>query len=351
MNKAKVLRVPENPLIKPDDIKPSREDFEVIGVFNAGVARYKEDIILLLRVAERPVNVNPNIVQTAVFDIHENHIVIKEFLRDDPENDFSDPRLIKTTSQTYLTSISHLRLAISNDGINFRIDDRPTISPANKYEAFGLEDPRITFIDGRYYIDYVAVSESGVTTCLTSTKDFISFERHGIIFCPDNKDVVIFPERIEGKYYALHRPVSTLFQKHEIWIAQSHDLLNWGNHRCIMSPRNNFWDQMKIGAGAVPFKVEMGWLEIYHGADHNNRYYLGAALFEAKKPYIILGRSKEPIFTPEADYECNGFFGNVVFSCGLLPEGDKLRIYYGAADTSVCYVELSLMEVINSLDF
>ena len=351
MNKLKVLRAPENPLIKPDDIKPSMNDFEVIGVFNTGVAYYKEQIILLLRVAERPLNENRSIVRAAVFDVDKKHIVIKEFPRDNPENDFSDTRLIKTTSQIYLTSISHLRLARSSDGINFQIDDRPAISPANEYETLGLEDPRITFIDGRHYIDYVAVSESGVTTCLISTKDFISFERHGIIFCPDNKDVVIFPERIEGKYYALHRPVSTLFQRHEIWIAQSPDLLNWGNHKCIMSPRSNCWDQMKIGAGAVPLKIDQGWLEIYHGADRNNRYCLGAALLDAQKPNIVLGRSKEPIFIPEADYECNGFFGNVVFSCGLLPEGDKLRIYYGAADTSVCYAELSLVEVVKSLDF
>ena len=136
-----------------------------------------------------------------------------------------------------------------------------------------------------------------------------------------------------------------------MWIAESPDLLYWGNHRYLMSTRKDYWDEMKIGAGAVPFKVDEGWLEIYHGADRNNRYCLGAALLDSRKPYKVLGRSKEPILVPEADYECKGFFGNVVFSCGLLQDGDKLRIYYGASDSSVCYAELSLKEVIDSLIF
>ena len=351
MNKINVSRAPENPLIKPCDIEPSRSDFEVIGVFNAGVARYKEQIILLLRVAERPVNANPDMVQTAVFNTNQNQIVIKNFKKNNPEYDFTDPRLIKTNSLTYLTSISHLRLAKSNDGINFEIDVHPTISPTNKYETFGLEDPRITLLDGTYYIDYVAVSELGVTTCLISTKDFKTFERLGIIFSPDNKDVVIFPEQIEGKYYALHRPVSNLLMKHDMWIAESPDMLCWGNHRYLMSTRNDYWDEIKIGAGAVPLKVDQGWLEIYHGADRNNRYCLGAALLDSQNPYNVLGRSEEPILIPEADYECTGFFGNVVFSCGLIQDGARLCVYYGASDSSICYAELSLKEILNSLIF
>lgn len=342
-------RSPNNPLIKPQDVKPSREDFEVIGVFNAGVTRFNQEVILLLRIAERPVNSRSDVVLTAIYDVNKAQLAIKEFSKNNPEIDFSDPRLIITPDGTYLTSISHLRLARSKDGTSFEIENNPAIGPENEYEIFGLEDPRITFIDDRYYINYVGVGHFGVTTCLASTKDFIRFERHGVIFCPDNKDVVVFPEKVRGKYYALHRPASPLFGKQEIWIAESPDLLCWGNHRCLMGPRPGSWDEIKIGAGAVPFKINQGWLEIYHGVDKNNRYCLGAVFLDRQEPWKVISRTEKPIFEPEADYELNGFFGNVVFTCGLLFENGKLKIYYGAADTLICYAELLLEEIIESL--
>ena len=346
----KVLRCPHNPIIEPKDVKPSKDDFEVIGVFNAGVTRFEDEVILLLRVAERPISKHPDVTLTAVYDVAKGEIVTKEFSKGNPDNDFSDPRLIITPAETYLTSISHLRLARSKDGIAFEIEDTPAISPANDYETFGLEDPRISLIDGTHYISYVGVCPRGVTTCLISTKDFASFQRHGIIFPPENKDVVLFPGQIDGKYYALHRPVSPLFKRRDIWLAESPDLCCWGNHRYLMGPRQGYWDEMKIGASAVPFKINQGWLEVYHGADKNNRYCLGTVLLDSEKPWKVIARTEKPIFEPQADYECDGFFGNVVFSCGLLCEDDKLKIYYGAADTVICYAELSLKETLESLN-
>jgi len=345
----RVIRSSQNPLIEPKDVKPTRDDFEVIGVFNAGVARLGNEIILLLRVAERPINNHPDILLNAVYDINANEFVIKEFSKDDPDNDYTDPRLIITPKQTFLTSISHLRLTRSKDGTNFNIEDAPSILPASEYETFGLEDPRITLLDGTYYVSYVAVCSMGVTTSLISTRDFSSFHRHGIIFCPDNKDVVIFPERIEGKYYSLHRPASSLFKKQWMWIAESSDLLYWGNHRCLMEPRFGYWDEVKIGAGAAPFRIEQGWLEIYHGVDLNNHYCLGAVLLDSREPWRVIARTEKPILEPQSDYECSGFFGNVVFSCGLLCEDDKLKVYYGAADTSICYAEIYLEQIIECL--
>lgn len=345
-----VSRSPRNPVITPKDVIPSRTDFEVVGVFNAGVARFQDQVILLLRVAERPRNTNTDVTLTAVYDVEKKDFVLKNFSKDDPEIDFSDPRLIVTPVGTYLTSISHLKLARSTDGIDFDIEQTPALAPASDYEIFGLEDPRITAIDGTYYITYVAVSPLGVTTCLASTKDFKSFEHHGVIFCPDNKDVVLFPEKISGKYYALHRPVSPLFKKYEIWLAQSPDLLCWGNHRCLMGPRPGLWDEIKIGASAVPFKIKQGWLEIYHGADRNNRYCLGAVLTDTNRPWKVIARSQEPILQPQTNYEIEGFFGNVVFSCGLLYENEKLRIYYGVADTAVCLAEMPLQDVLKNLN-
>ena len=344
-----LFRSPKNPIIEPKNVKPSRDDFEVIGVFNAGVARFGDEVILLLRVAERPISECPEVVLTAVYDVAAGDIAVKEFSKSDPTNDFSDPRLIITPSGTYLTSISHLKLARSKDGINFEIEETPAIAPANDFETFGIEDPRISFIDGTYHVNYVAVCPLGVTTCLASTKDFRTFERRGVIFCPENKDVAIFPERIDGKYYALHRPNSPLFGRNEVWLAESPDLICWGNHRHLMGLRQGLWDEKRIGASAVPFKIEQGWIEIYHGADQDNRYCLGAVLLDSHEPWKVIARSEKPILEPQADYEIEGFFGNVVFSCGLLYEDGKLKIYYGVADTAICYAELSLEDVIENL--
>jgi len=344
------FRAPENPIIGLNDVKPSREDFEVIGVFNAGVARYGEEVILLMRVAERPVNDDPQHVLTAVFDAEHHQVVTKSFARDDPENDFSDPRLIVRSGRTYLTSISHLRLARSRDGVHFDIDEKPSLAAANAYETFGVEDPRITQIDETYYIQYVAVAPRGVTTCLVSTRDFQSYQHQGVIFHPENKDVAIFPKRIGGRYYALHRPHSPLFGKNDMWIAESPDLRCWGNHRHLMGLRDGAWDETRIGAGAVPFRVDEGWLEIYHGADRHDRYCLGAVLLDARSPWKILSRSSRPIFEPETPYEQAGFFGHVVFTCGLLFEDNLLTLYYGAADSVICYAELPLADVMATLN-
>ena len=161
--------------------------------------------------------------------------------------------------------------------------------------------------------------------------------------------MVIFPTKIGGRYYALHRPSSSGFGRPEIWIAESPDLLCWGNHRHLMGLREVSWDDGRIGGGAVPFRVKEGWLEIYHGADRLNRYCLGAVLLKADEPWTIIARGEQPILEPEAAYEASGFFGGVVFSCGVLCEEDKVKIYYGAADTSIAYAEIPLEDVLKSL--
>lgn len=344
-----VLRCSDNPIIEPKDISPTRDDFEVIGVFNAAVTRLGDEVLLLIRVAERP-KVSGNNISVPIYSIEKKTVVLKPFDKNDSSIDFSDPRLIVTPQGTYLTSISHLRLARSKDGVNFEIEDSPAISAVNEYETFGIEDARITRIPtsrDTYYINYVGVSPNGVTTCLISTKDFMEYKRHGVIFYPDNKDVVIFPEKINGSFYAMHRPVSGLFGKNDIWLAESPDLISWGNHRFLMSPALCGWDCAKIGAGAVPFSIPTSrdWVEVYHGVDKQNRYSLGAVLLDSGQPWKVLARTTEPIFAPQADYECRGFFGNVVFTCGLLFEEEKIKLYYGAADTSICYAQMDLDDI------
>ncbi len=344
-------RSDKNPIITPADVKPLRDDYEVVGAFNTGVTRLADEVLLLMRVAERPLADNDKAAFAPIYDVEKNELVLKEFDRNDSQIDFSDPRLIVAPEGTYLTSISHLRLARSRDGINFEIENTAAMSAANEYETFGLEDPRITKIADTYYINYVGVSPAGVTTCLAATKDFRTYNRQGVIFCPDNKDVVIFPEKINGKFYAIHRPASGLFKKNDMWLCESPDLLCWGNHRFLMSQSADGWDALRIGAGAVPFKIPTSrdWVEVYHGADRNNRYSLGAILLDANEPWKVLARTSKPIFEPQTDYECSGFFGNVVFTCGLLNEEDKIKLYYGASDTVTCFAELDLADVLSAL--
>jgi beta-1,2-mannobiose phosphorylase / 1,2-beta-oligomannan phosphorylase len=350
-----VYRYEENPLVTPMDVKPHREDFEVIGAFNAGITTFNDDIIMLLRVAERPISDNPEIVKSPVYNPNTNELEILEFNLNDPAYNFSDPRTIQKAGETgrfaYLTSLSYLRIARSKDGHNFTIDEKPFVYPSNEHETFGIEDPRITKIDDTYYIYFSAVSPVGVGESMVSTKDFVTTEHHGMIFAPENKDVLIFPEKINGKYYALHRPVPRSVGEPEMWIAESTNLLHWGNHKYLLGLREGMWDSARMGGGAVPFKTEKGWLELYHGATTDHRYCMGAVLLDLEDPTKVIARSDKPILEPEADYEVEGFFGNVVFSCGAVVEGDVVKMYYGVADTSMACAELSLQEILDSLTY
>lgn len=184
----------KNPLITPSDVVPSLPGRKVECVFNAGVTEYHGEIILLLRVAESVINDDPQkiVVPLLVQQSGGWQAATKTFDRNDPRYDFSDPRTIVLKSdpaQVWLTSMSHLRLARSQDGVNFTIDQQPFITADSRYEEFGCEDARITLIDDVWYINYSAVSSLGISTALATTVDFISVDKKGLIFCPDNRDV------------------------------------------------------------------------------------------------------------------------------------------------------------------
>ena len=248
-----------------------------------------------------------------------------------------DERVFRYKGDFFLTSISHLRVAHSTDGVHFTIDESPLLFPADRHEAFGLEDPRITRIGEDYWITYKAVSRHGITTALAHTRDFRSVERRGIIFCPENLDVVIFPETIGGEYVAWTRPVGRHLGAPSIWLARSPDLIHWGAHEVVLCPRPNHWDAARVGAGTVPFRTDRGWLEIYHGADLENRYCMGVVLIDIDDPSKVLARCDEPLMWPETDYELAGFFGGVVFSCGAdVAEDGTVTVYYGASDECTC---------------
>ena len=346
----RVDRYPENPLITPADVPPSSPGFEVICAFNAGVARYQDEIILLMRVAEKAIG-DEDMIRIPVLDCSTEipHIRICQFPMADPKIDFKDPRFIRTPDGIYLTSISHLRIARSRDGRHFTVDPKPALFPDRHLESYGIEDPRITEIDGAYYITYKSVSPDGISTSLAMTTDFINFKKMGIILPPENLDACIFPEKVNGRYVMLHRPVPYFLGALNMWIGYSPDLVSWGDHRFLMGVQLNGWENGRIGGGAVPIKTERGWLEIYHAATKDDYYCLGAVLLDLNEPHKVIARSLEPILRPEADYEVNGFVPNVVFTCGALVDGDRLSVYYGCADTSMAGADFSIREILDSL--
>lgn len=340
-----------NPIIIPEDVKPSSPEFDVHYVMNCGVTRFEGDVLLLLRVAEIPKNNDPNLVLAPYFNESSGKVETKHFDKNDDRIHFGDPRFIEAPWDRILTSISHLRVARSKDGIHFDIEESPAIFPENKYEEFGIEDPRITRMGDTYYINYSCCASLGVTTCLATTKDFETFERKGVIFTPDNKDVAIFPEKINGRYYALNRPASAEYRRREIWISESDNLIHWGNHKRLLEVNTTEWDNGRIGCSSPPFLTKYGWIEIYHAADANDRYCLGALLLDKNEPLKVLAKSERPILEPAASYEKWGFYGPVVFNCGCLFEEETIKLYYGAADTCVAYAEASLEEILSGMKY
>jgi predicted GH43/DUF377 family glycosyl hydrolase len=240
---------------------------------------------------------------------------------------------------------SIIGLAESADGFSFSASNDPFLVPATEgpfaeYEEFGVEDLRICALQGEdYLLTYSAYSKHGVRIALARTADFRQIERIAMISQPDMRNVVIFPEKWNGRYVRLDRPHSEI-SPWSICISYSPDLLHWGDSRVVMKPVPYHWDEMKIGPGATPFRTDAGWLHIYHGVFETMAgavYRLGVALHDIDDPARILGVSDDWILQPEDPWEITGYVSNVVFSCGAVPEEDgTVKIYWGGADTVMC---------------
>lgn len=343
-------RFPQNPLLRPKDLKPSCANLKVICLLNPGVFTFQGKIWLLIRVAES-VAEKEGVIFFPVVNIT-GSIEIIEVSLNDPDLVADDPRVINYKGKDYLTTLSHLRLMCSDDGLHFyEPEGYDTVLSGNgRLEDFGIEDCRVSKINNTYYLTYTAVSESGVGVGLRTTTDWNSFNFKGMIFPPPNKDCAIFEEKINGKYYALHRPSSTQIGGNFIWLAESPDGEHWGNHQCIVKTRTGLWDSARVGAGAAPVKTEQGWLEIYHGANADHQYCLGAFLMDLENPYRVISRTIIPIMVPTEKYELSGFFGHVVFTNGHIVKGDQLTIYYGASDEFVCGATFSIKEIMSLLE-
>ncbi len=285
-----VKRYQGNPILTKDDVP-----YKVETVHNAGVAKFNDQYIMLFR----------------------SHLD---------------------------TGRSIIGIADSEDGFKFTVRPQPFMTPAEDgdfkmYEEYGVEDPRITPLEGAYYITYSAYSRYGVRIGLAKTTDFQNIERLAFITQADYRNTVIFPEKINGRYVKLDRPHSDI-SPWSIWISFSPDLIHWGQSKLVMKPVQYHWDEMKIGPGAPPIRTDKGWLSIYHGVFPTMDgcvYRLGAALHQLDDPAVILGVGDRWILQPEDPWEVVGYVHNVVFTCAAVPEPDgTLKLYWGGADTVMC---------------
>ena len=248
---------------------------------------------------------------------------------------------------------SFFALARSVDGFHFEIDPEPVMLPSRSgpfapYEIKGIEDPRVTVIDGVCYVVYTAVGDCGPRIAIAKTDDYVNYERIALVSEPGNKDGILFPRKINGRYVRFDRPIG--LGKGSIWISYSHDLTYWGDSEVVISPRPGYWDDYRVGASVTPIETEEGWLEIYHGVKMTSAgpiYRVGTILLDLDDPSKVIKHGNRPILSPREDYERVGDVGNVCFACGaVLSDNGDMKIYYGAADTSICIATCTLDQIL-----
>lgn len=292
-------RCPANPLIKPADLAWAPID----AVFNCGQVMFRNQTLLLLSVC--PAGGKPA-----------------------------------------------LHVATSSDGIRFEVDPHPfmeamTEAPWAECDSWPI-DPRVTQIGDEYYIVRPLSSGVGPFAWLFRTKDWRKYEPVECIALPSNRVPCLFPEKIGGLYYRIDRPSTP--NRGELWLSASPDLIYWGRHRRLAGvPYSHVWANEKIGP-TPPVKTARGWLMIIHGVityAGGGRYSLGAVLLDLEEPWRIIGRSDGWILTPDEPYEFFGNCQNTVFTCGAIADSaaDRIRVYYGAADTCVALAEGKLSEL------
>jgi beta-1,4-mannooligosaccharide/beta-1,4-mannosyl-N-acetylglucosamine phosphorylase len=245
-------------------------------------------------------------------------------------------------------------LARSGNGYDFTVERLPVMTPAaegpmEKYETAGIEDPRLTIIEGTIYIVYTAFSGYGPAMALATTEDFVTYERLGLISEPGNKDGLLFPRKVGGRYVRFDRPIGNDVGR--VWVSFSSDLRYWGDSRVVISPRPGYWDSYRVGASCVPIETEAGWLEIYHGVKMTSGgpiYRAGVVLLDLEDPSVVIARSDVPILSPRMQYERVGDVNNVVFPSAAIVEDDgEVKVYYGAADTAICVATTTLEKLMD----
>lgn len=280
-----------------------------------------------------------------------------------PANAVFNPAAARLNGETLLLvrvedmrGFSHLTVARSADGFtDWRIDPKPTMTaePSSREERWGLEDPRIVWLEEQkqFAVTYVSFSEGGPIVSLAITKNFRTFARLGGLLPPEDKDACLFPRRFDGRFALIHRPI--VRGEAHIWLSFSPDLKHWGDHQLLIPTRPAYWDCHRVGLACQPIETPEGWLVFYHGVRTTTAgqiYRTGLALLDLEKPWKLLRRSDEWILGPQEYYERVGDVGDVVFPTGAVvdSEADQLHLYYGAAD---CTIAVATAKVSGILDY
>ena len=251
---------------------------------------------------------------------------------------------------------TNIGLALSGDGIRWQVEDQPVFCLKDD-EFQRAYDPRLTIIDGKVYMTFAVDTRHGLRGGIATTEDLHHFDVISLTV-PDNRNMVLFPEKIGGNYMRLERPMPVYSRggkdRFDIWISESPDLVHWGNAHLVLGVEDFPFANDKIGPGAPPVRTKDGWLAVVHTVDIDpgrgkngwedrwtKRYCAAVALLDLYEPWKVIGCSKTPLLAPEADYEIrDGFRTNVIFPTGMIRLDDNLiRIYYGASDTVIAVAE------------
>jgi predicted GH43/DUF377 family glycosyl hydrolase len=239
--------------------------------------------------------------------------------------------------------VSRIGYAVSADGLSWNSLENPVLVPHQGRDDYrGVEDPRITWLDGKFYMTYTAYGANSYFPMIARSDNLITWEDVGPLERAENKDHVLFPEKIGGRYAILHRRA-----KH-IWVGFSDDLTHWTDHRIIMAPRpDNGWDSVSIGSNGVPIKTGYGWLLFYHGYGDPSVYRHSIALLDLNDLTKVIHRPASYTIEPVETWEIKGDVPNVVFSCANLVVGDEVYCYYAGADRLIGLATVSLKDAID----
>ena len=315
-----VVRYGGNPVLSAKDVP-----YDATLIFNAGVTKYQGKYVMVFR-----------------NDIHPN---APEFSCDDATN---------------------LGVAFSDDGIHWDVRPKPCMDETSidDDDVRRVYDPRLTVIDGRCYLCFAVDTHHGLRGGIAVTEDFENFQVLSLSV-PDNRNMVLFPERLDGMYLRLERPFPVYSRGHkdrfDMWFSDSPDLKYWGNSRLVAAVEQFPFANDKIGPGAPPIKTDRGWIAVIHTVDRDEsrgkngwevswkkRYCAGVVRLSLEEPWRMIGYSKVPLLAPEASYEIDGGLrNNVIFPGGAILEDDgEVKIYYGAADTVECLATASIDDLI-----
>ena len=295
-----IIKYSENPILTKESVP-----FKVNSIFNPGAVKFNDEYLLLCRV-ELPIGRSAFVI------------------------------------------------ARSKDGLNFKVENSLCLTPEDhneyyKYVEWGIEDPRITQIEDEFYITYTGYSRFLPLVMLAKTKDFKKYDILGPITEPSNKDAAIFPKKINDLFWKVDRPSAET--QRDIWINCSPDLIHWGQYKILLKSSPGTWEADKIGGSTQPIKTDKGWLMLYHGVrgfEISSIYKIGVLLLNLEKPWIIKGKSRDPILAPDHLYERIGDVSNVVFTNGWIVEDDgKVLIYYSGADTNVCVATTTIEDLLS----